>query len=102
MITMRKLLVLATLMTLTACQSGWVRLDGSRPTDGELEKARKACQVDEKLAALEEFRTADNTSSPDITSNQARMLRIENYELERARLQREIDDCMQAEGLRSS
>lgn len=96
------LLVLLTVLALTACQSGWVRLDGSKPTASELEKARNVCKVDEKLAALEEIRSADNAATPEVTSNQARMLRIENYELERTRVQRGIDDCMQAEGMRAS
>jgi hypothetical protein len=33
-------------------------------------------------------------------SNEARMLRIENYDAERARVDREIDACMQDAGLR--
>jgi hypothetical protein len=95
--TPQNLLLLLSVATLGACQPGWVRLDGSQPGGDELAQARDRCEVDEKLAALENF------SSPDAApanSNEARMLRIEGYDLESARVYREIDACMQREGLR--
>jgi hypothetical protein len=93
----RYLSVLLCISTLTACQSGWVRLDGSQPGGDELARARASCKVEEKLAALESFHVnADDAAN----SNEARMLRIENYDAERARVDREIDACMQNAGLR--
>ena len=97
--TIQGLLLLLTLASLGACQPGWVRLDGSQPGGDELAQARARCEVDEKLAALENF--SDSSAAP-ANSNEARMLRIENYDLESARVYREIDACMQREGLRKS
>jgi len=94
--TVQRLLLLLTVAALGACQPGWVRLDGSRPGSDELARARARCEVDEKLAAL------DNFSAPEAApanSNEARMLRIESYDVESARVYREIDTCMQREGL---
>jgi hypothetical protein len=93
----RYLSVLLCISTLTACQSGWVRLDGSQPGGDELARARANCKVDEKLAALESFGASVDGAA---NSNEARMLRIENYDAERARVDREIDACMQNAGLR--
>ena len=93
----RYLSVLLCISTLTACQSGWVRLDGSQPGGDELARARANCKVDEKLAALESFGASVDGAA---NSNEARMLRIENYDAARARVDREIDACMQNAGLR--
>ena len=93
----RYLSVLLCISTLTACQSGWVRLDGSQPGGDELARARANCKVDEKLAALESFGASVDGAA---NSNEARMLRIEGYDLESARVYREIDACMQNAGLR--
>ena len=89
--------VLLGIATLAACQPGWVRLDGSQPGGDELARARANCKVDEKLAALESFGASVDGAA---NSNEARMLRIESYDVERARVYREIDACMQQEGLR--
>jgi hypothetical protein len=91
------MLVLLTIVSLAACQSGWVRLDGSQPGSDELARARASCEVEEKLAALESFRTSTDAEA---NSNAARMLRIESYDVESARVYREIDACMQSTGLR--
>jgi outer membrane lipopolysaccharide assembly protein LptE/RlpB len=95
--TIRRLLLLLTVTALGACQPGWVRLDGSQPGSDEIARARARCEVDEKLAALENF--SDPEAAP-ANSNEARMLRIESYDMESARVYREIDSCMQREGLR--
>jgi len=95
--TPQNLLLLLSVATLGACQPGWVRLDGSQPGSDELAQARDACKVDDKLAALESFSSAESAPA---NSNEARMLRIENYDVESARVYREIDACMQREGLR--
>lgn len=100
--TIKLMLLLLGTTALAACQPGWVRLDGSEPGNDQLTSARTACEIDEKLAALEAFRAANNSAPAGANSNQARMLRIENYDLESARVYREIDACMQREGLRKS
>jgi hypothetical protein len=89
--------LLLTVAALGACQPGWVRLDGSQPGGDELARARTRCEVDEKLASLENFSAAEDAPA---NSNEARMLRIESYDLESARVYREIAACMQREGLR--
>jgi hypothetical protein len=93
------LFVLLTIASLGACQAGWVRLDGSHAGSDELARARASCEVEEKLAALESFRVS---AEDPVNSNEARMLRIENYDLESARVYREIDACMQHQGLRKN
>lgn len=95
--TPRHLLMLLSVAALSACQPGWVRLDGSQPGGDELAQARARCEVDEKLASLENF---SGPEAVPANSNEARMLRIESYDLESARVYREIDTCMRLEGLR--
>jgi hypothetical protein len=95
--TTQGLFLLLTVAATGACQPGWVRLDGSQPGGEELTRARARCEVDEKLASLENFRSPEAAPA---NSNEARMLRIESYDLESARVYREIDACMQREGLR--
>jgi hypothetical protein len=95
--TIQGLFLLLSVAALGACQPGWVRLDGSQPGGDELARARNRCEVDEKLASLENFSAAEAAPA---SSNEARMLRIESYDLESARVYREIDACMQREGLR--
>ncbi len=95
--TTQSLLLLLSVAALGACQPGWVRLDGSQLDGDELARARTRCEVDEKLASLENFSATEATPA---SSNEARMLRIESYDLESARVYREIEACMQSEGLR--
>ena len=95
---LRMVPVLLALALLGACQPGWVRLDGEPAGPSELQRARAVCEVDAKLARLEASRD-DAAAEETDDANAARMLRIENDDLEKRRVYREIEDCMRRQGL---
>jgi hypothetical protein len=95
-----RLTSLLMLASITACQSGWVRLDGNQVDSAALQLARRNCQVDEKMAALEQDRTNNSVAASKASSNEARMLQLDNFEDENFAIYEEINDCMQHEGYR--
>ena len=100
---MRTLFALAGLLTLasiTACQPGRVRLDGNRTDSTALQQARTNCQVDEKMAALEQDRTDNSIEASKAPSNETRMLQLDNFENDNFAIYQAINDCMQREGYR--
>jgi len=91
---------LLTLLSITACQPGWVRLDGSQGDRTALQQARTNCQVDEKMAALEQDRADNSVEASKAPSNEARMLQLDNFENDNYAIYQTINDCMQREGYR--
>jgi hypothetical protein len=91
---------LLTLTSITACQPGWVRLDGNRTDSATLQQARTNCQVDEKMAALEQDRADNSVAAAKAPSNEARMLQLDNFEGDNFSIYQAINDCMQREGYR--
>lgn len=100
--TAQTVMLLPLIVVLGACQSGWVSMDGSRVTDAQLQQARQTCQVDEKLAALDQARAANSTEAAKASSNEGRMLQLDNFELESYTTYLEIDECMRREGFARS
>ena len=100
---MRILLALTGLLTLasiTACQPGWVRLDGHRTDSAALQQARTSCQVEEKLTSLDQDRADNSVEASKAPSNEARMLQLDNFESDNFAIYQAINDCMQREGYR--
>jgi len=91
---------LLTLASITACQPGWVRLDGNQTDSVALQQARAHCQVDEKMAALKQDRTNNSVEASKAPSNEARMLQLDNFEDDNFAIYQTINDCMQREGYR--
>ena len=91
---------LLTLVSITACQPGWVRLDGNQGDSAALQQARDNCQVDEKMAALEQERANNSIEASKAPSNEARMLQLDNFEDDNFAIYQAINDCMQHEGYR--
>lgn len=84
----------------SACQSGWVPIDGVESSASGLEQARQSCRIDEKLAALEQAKAANSIEATEAGSNEARMAKIDEFGVLRSEVYLEIDRCMQAEGYR--
>jgi hypothetical protein len=76
-------LLLVALSLASGCQPKWLRLDGSSADEARLEKAKKTCRVDRKLAALE---------------REAKMLIKEDFDAVERQVYKEIDICMHGEG----
>ena len=93
-------LVLLATAILSACQPGWVRLDGNSPQQSELQQAQVECRVAEKRAQLEATGDPGSQSSAAINDNEARMLRLETYDSAKRRVNEEIETCMRQQGLR--
>ena len=91
---------LLTLLSITACQPGWVRLDGNQGDSAAVQQARTNCQVDEKMAALEQDRADNSVEASKAPSNEARMLQLDNFEDDNFAIYQAINDCMQREGYR--
>jgi len=98
----RLTIVLPLAFALGACQPGWVRLDGSRAGAEELQRARQACQVEARLAELEQARAANAVQANKTDSNEAKMLQLDNFEIESYRVYQQIDACMREQGLRQA
>jgi hypothetical protein len=92
--------ILLALVSLSACQPGWVRLDGAQADNATLEQARSTCQVDEKVSALEQARADNSVQAAKTSSNEARMQQLDSFETESFILYQQINDCMQREGYR--
>jgi ABC-type cobalamin/Fe3+-siderophores transport system ATPase subunit len=92
--------LLLALVSLGACQSGWVRLDGAQAENAALEQARSTCQVDQKMSALEQARAENSVQATKTSSNEARMQQLDSFETESFILYQQINDCMQREGYR--
>ena len=91
-------LILVTM--LNACSSQWVRLDGSQIEDTDLRQARAACQIDEKNALLEQAEVARSARFAQAKSNADKMLARENFDIEKQRINAEIEACMRDQGLK--
>ena len=89
---------LLTLASISACQPGWVRLDGNRTDNAALQQARTYCQVDEQMAALEQDRGDNSVEASKAPSNEARMLQLSHFEDDSFVIYQAINDCMQREG----
>ncbi len=92
--------ILLTAVSLSACQPGWVRLDGAQTENAALEQARSTCQVDEKMSALEQARADNSVQATKTSSNEARMQQLDSFETESFTIYQQINDCMQREGYR--
>ena len=79
---------LLTLASITACQPGWVRLDGNQTDSAALQQARAHCQVD------------NNVEASKAPSNEARMLQLDNFENDNFATYQAMNDCMRREGYR--
>jgi hypothetical protein len=67
-------LLLVALSLASGCQPKWLRLDGSSADEARLEKAKKTCRVDRKLAALERAREERDDDMAKSSTNEAKML----------------------------
>jgi hypothetical protein len=74
--------------------------DGNRTDSAALQQARTNCQVDEKMAALEQDRADNSVEASKAPSNEARMLQLDNFEGDNFAIYQVINDCMQREGYR--
>ena len=95
-----RVLLLITVLHLSGCQPGWVRIDGAQSESSALEAARQACQIDEKLAALEQARSANSAEAARAGSNDNRMQQLDDFEQQSFAVYEEIDACMQRRGYR--
>lgn len=95
-------LVIPGLTLLAGCQKNlsWTRLDGSSPTAEQLQHARKVCRIDIKLAGLERAEEDRDADLVKASTNQAKMLVKDEYDLVVKQVYREIDTCMSKKGLR--
>ncbi|MCP4391407.1 MAG: hypothetical protein GY802_24150 [Gammaproteobacteria bacterium] len=95
-------LVILGLTLLAGCQKNldWTRLNGSSPTDEQLQYARKACRIDIKLAGLDRAEEERDVNLSKASTNQAKMLVKDEYDLVKKQVYREIDTCMSKKGLR--
>ena len=91
-------LTLPLLIALGACQPRWAGIDGNRIADSDLETARQACRIDEKLALLEAARAANGIEAAKASSNENRMLQLDDFEQRSYAVYREIDECMRDQG----
>ena len=87
-------------VALTGCQPGWVRIDGNSSDADALEAARQACRVDERLAELEQARTANSAEAARAGSNDNRMQQLDDFEQQAFVVNQAIDACMQQQGFR--
>ncbi len=94
--------ILPLAIALGACQPGWVRLDGSRADADQLQRAREVCQVDARLAELEQARAANAVEANKTDSNEAKMLQLDSFETENYRVYQQIEACMREQGLRQA
>jgi hypothetical protein len=83
-------LLLVALSLASGCQPKWLRLDGSSADEARLEKAKKTCRVDRKLAALDDMAKS--------STNEAKMLIKEDFDAVERQVYKEIDICMHGEG----
>lgn len=91
-------LLVVALSVASGCQSKWVSLDGSSADETGLEKAKKTCRVDRKLAALDRAREERNDDIAKSSTNEGRMLIKENFDAVERQVYKEIDICMHSEG----
>ncbi len=84
----------------TGCQSNlnWKPLDGSSAETAEVEKARKACRIEIKLAGIERAEEERDKKLSQSSTNQAKMLAKEDFDQEKRQVYREIDTCMNKQG----
>jgi hypothetical protein len=94
----RMIMPLLMVVVLAACQPSWVRIDGGSVDSDRLQQARITCQVDEKLAALEEARYANSVEATKASSNAGKMLQLDKFETENYVIYLEINDCMRDQG----
>lgn len=80
------------------CESKWVRLDNGQIETNALQQARSVCQVDQKLAQLEQAESRRKTDLAASRSNEATMLAKDNFALEAQAVNAEIATCMQQQG----
>jgi hypothetical protein len=80
------------------CQSGWVRSDGAAADATRLERARKVCRVERKLAALERTREERDRELRQSNSNQVTMQVKEDFAAVERQVQEEIEACMRQQG----
>lgn len=98
----RLYLIIAGLILLAGCQKNlsWSRLDGNSPDSGRLEKARKACRIEIKLAGLERAEEERDRNLAKTSGNQAKMRVKDEYESVKKQVYQEIDTCMNKKGYR--
>jgi len=91
-------MLLPLMFAVAACQPNWVRIDGGSVASDQLQQARKTCQVDEKLAALEQARDANSIEAAKAYGNENRMLQLDSFETESYAIYLEIEACMRNQG----
>ena len=91
-------LLAVTLTLVSGCQPGWTSLDGSNADEAGLQKAKQACQVDSKLAAIESARQERDDDITKSSSNEGKMLIKDDFAAVERQVYREIDLCMRREG----
>ena len=91
-------LLVVALSLASGCQSKWAGLDGSSADEAGLEKAKKTCRVDRKLAALERAREERNDDISNSSTNEAIMLIKQDFDAVERQVYKEIDICMHGEG----
>ena len=98
MICRSKFCLVCLLMLLGGCQSSWVALNGNSTSADELQAARQACRIDEKLAALKQAEIAKNNRVSKAPSNEAKMLLKDDHALGERAVRAEIEACMRQQG----
>ena len=91
---------LIALCLLSACSTQWTRLDGSATSEVELQQAMNVCQVNEKMAQLEQAEADRSADFAQAKSNADKMLARENFDQASKRINAEIEDCMLDRGLK--
>jgi len=100
---MKTLPIITITLTLTltgGCQKNldWTPLDGASTDAAKLEKARKACRIDIKLAGVDRAEEERDKKLSQLSTNQAKMLAKDDFDELRKQVYREIDTCMRKQG----
>ena len=91
---------LVALCLLSGCSTQWTRLDGSAASEADLQQAMIACQVDEKMAQLEQAEADRSADFAKAKSNADKMLARESFDQASRRINAEIEECMLDKGLK--
>ena len=87
------------LLLVGACQkTAWQPLAQTELDSGDLERAKRACRVDERLAELVNARSESSEALRKANTNAGKMLVRDDIQLKEKAIYAEIDACMNAEG----
>ena len=87
-------------LLITACQAGWVTLDGRRAEADALRVAGSACRLEQRLAELEAAEVERARRLREATSNAGTMLAREAFDTRTREIRAALEDCMRNQGFR--